>query len=56
MSDSIKKLNEILKARHTAALITSEENVRYFTSFYSNNGYLVLTGDSAVILTDSRYI
>ena len=56
MSDSIKKLNEILKARHTAALITSEENVRYFTSFSSTNGYLVLTGDSAVFLTDSRYI
>ena len=56
MSDSIKKLNEILKERHTAALITSEENVRYFTSFSSTNGYLLLTGDSSIFLTDSRYI
>lgn len=56
MSDSIKKLNEILKERQTAALITSEENVRYFTSFSSTNGYLVLTGDSSIFLTDSRYI
>ncbi|MGN1195358.1 MAG: aminopeptidase P family protein [Acutalibacteraceae bacterium] len=56
MSDGIKKLNEYLKAKNTAALITSEENVRYFTSFSSTNGYLVLTGGSSVFLTDSRYI
>lgn len=56
MPDKIKNLNEYLKEKYTAALITSEENVRYFTSFSSTNGYLVLTGDSSIFLTDSRYI
>ena len=56
MSDQIKKMNGYLKEKDTAALITSEENVRYFTSFSSSNGYLLLTGDISVFLTDSRYI
>lgn len=52
----IKKLKAYLKENNAAALIMSEENVCYFTSFHSSNGYLIVTGDKAVFLTDSRYI
>lgn len=53
---SIPRLKEFLKDKNSAALITSEENVRYFTSFSSTNGYLLVTGERSVFLTDSRYI
>ncbi len=52
----INKLKAFLKDKDSAALIMSEENICYFTSFHSTNGYLVVTGDKAVFLTDSRYI
>ncbi len=52
----INKLKEYLKKSGSAALIMSEENICYFTSFHSTNGYLVVTGDKAIFLTDSRYI
>lgn len=53
---SIEKLKYMLKTRGGAALIMSEENVRYFTSFSSTNGYLLVTGENAFFLTDCRYI
>ena len=52
----INKLKAYLKEKNAAALIMSEENICYFTSFHSSNGYLVVTGDKAIFLTDSRYI
>ena len=52
----INKLKAYLKEKGSAALIMSEENICYFTSFHSTNGYLLVTGDKAVFLTDSRYI
>ena len=52
----ISKLKAYLKEKNSAALIMSEENICYFTSFHSTNGYLVVTGEKAVFLTDSRYI
>lgn len=52
----ITKLKEYLKRENAAALIMSEENISYFTSFHSTNGYLVVTGEKAVFLTDSRYL
>ncbi len=52
----INKLKAYLKEKGSAALIMSEENICYFTSFHSTNGYLVVTGDKAYFLTDSRYI
>lgn len=39
-----------------AALIMSEENISYFTSFHSSNGYLIVTADKSYFLTDSRYV
>ena len=53
---SIEKLKYMLRERAAAALIMSEDNVRYFTSFSSTNGYLLVTGENAFFLTDSRYI
>ncbi len=52
----INKLKAYLKEKGRAALIMSEENICYFTSFHSSNGYLLVTGDKAFFLTDSRYI
>lgn len=52
----INKLKAYLKEKGSAALIMSEENICYFTSFHSTNGYLVVTGEKAYFLTDSRYI
>ncbi len=53
---SIEKLKIMLSERNAAALIMSEDNVRYFTSFSSTNGYLLVTAENAFFLTDSRYV
>ena len=52
----INKLKAYLKDKNAAALIMSEENICYFTSFHSSNGYLIVTGEKAFFFTDSRYI
>ena len=52
----INKLKAYLKEKNAAALIMSEENICYFTSFHSSNGYLIVTGEKAYFFTDSRYI
>lgn len=52
----INKLKTYLKEKNAAALIMSEENICYFTSFHSSNGYLIVTGEKAYFFTDSRYI
>ncbi len=39
-----------------AALIISPVNRRYFTSFPSSDGILLITGNESVFYTDSRYI
>ncbi len=51
----IQKLAELLD-RESAALITSEENRRYFTGFNASNGYLLVTRMGGTFITDSRYI
>ncbi len=52
----VNKLKEYIKENNTAALIMSEENICYFTSFHSTNGYLIVTKDKSYFFTDSRYI
>lgn len=37
------------------ALITSYENRRYFCGFTGSNGYLIVTEDRQVLITDKRY-
>lgn len=53
---NIGKLKKFLADKDYAALIVSEENRRYFTSFPSSAGFLIVTAEKAVFLTDSRYI
>lgn len=54
--ERISELRKLLKNSHEAILIYSEENRRFFTSFPSSDGYLVVTCDDAVLFADSRYI
>lgn len=51
----VEQLKRFLK-KGEAALIMSEENISYFTSFHSSNGYLVVSDKKSYFLTDSRYI
>jgi len=37
------------------ALFTSYENRRYFSGFTGSNGYLIISFDKAVLITDKRY-
>ena len=50
------KFYEILKSKNDCVIISSPENRRYFTSFNSSDGFLVITVDEATFFTDSRYI
>lgn len=51
----LEKLKDFFNDNKSASLIMSEENVSYFTSFHSSNGYLVVTKEKSYFLTDSRY-
>ena len=51
----VEQLKSFIK-KGEAALIMSEENISYFTSFHSSNGYLIVTNDRSYFLTDSRYV
>ncbi len=52
---NIKKLQSTLE-NSQAYLIVSPENRRYLTGFASSDGYLLVTKNESVFLTDSRYI
>ncbi|MCL2531421.1 MAG: aminopeptidase P family protein [Oscillospiraceae bacterium] len=52
---NIKRIQNNLPLR-CAALIECPRNRRYLTGFVSSYGSLLLTRDTAVLLTDSRYI
>lgn len=52
---NIKRIQSALPLR-CAALIECPHNRRYLTGFVSSYGSLLITRDSAVLLTDSRYI
>ena len=49
-----KKLSEM--GCGYCALIISPENRKYFTGFESSDGYLLVSSDRAVFITDGRYI
>jgi len=55
MANPIKHIQKHLPPR-TAALIESPVNRRYLTGFAASYGYLLITQESAIFLTDSRYI
>lgn len=54
----IKDLQNLIAAtnRFDGALIVSPENRFYFTGFPSSDGYLLVSADRAVFITDGRYI
>lgn len=54
----MKNLQKELRrlGENRAALIVSPENRRYFTSFPSSDGFLIVNADRAVFITDGRYI
>ena len=54
----IKDLQKILgeQAQNTCALIISPENRKYFTGFESSDGFLIVSENRAVFITDGRYI
>lgn len=53
----IEKLKKLIKdSPFDAALIVSPENRFYFTGFNSSDGFLLVSKDEAVFITDSRYI
>lgn len=54
MKNLQKELRQLGENR--AALIVSPENRRYFTSFPSSDGFLIVNADRAVFITDGRYI
>ncbi len=53
---SIASLKAAMREQDACALVFSEENGFYFTSFASTNGVLLVTADRAVYFTDSRYL
>ncbi len=54
----IKKLQSLLKEQgnNYCALIISPENRKYFTEFESSDGFLLVSPEKAVFITDGRYI
>lgn len=54
----IKDLQNLLKEQQsgTCALIIAPENRKYFTEFESSDGFLLVSSDRAVFITDGRYI
>ena len=54
----IKQLQKALndKGSGYSALIISPENRKYFTGFDSSDGFLLVSSDRAVFITDGRYI
>ncbi len=53
----VEKLKSYIEeAGFDAALIISPENRFYFTGFESSDGYLIVTAEKSVFVTDGRYI
>lgn len=52
---NIRNLQKTLE-KGEAFIVSSPENRKYLTSFSSSDGFLLVTANEAVFLTDSRYI
>ena len=54
----MNNLQQVLKDKGNGycALIISPENRKYFTGFESSDGFLLVSADRAVFITDGRYI
>lgn len=52
----LQNLIRILPKDIDACIITNPANIRYFTGFSTENGYIIASRNGSVFLTDSRYI
>jgi Xaa-Pro aminopeptidase len=56
MKNRLRKLREWMEEKELCALLVhSYENRRYFSGFTGSNGYLLITKDRLVLITDQRY-
>jgi len=55
MNSQLCKLSQNIPAGIDAVMITSKENRRYYTGFPSSAGVLLLVGENAYFIIDSRY-
>ncbi|WP_315970515.1 Xaa-Pro peptidase family protein [Paenibacillus sp. PAMC21692] len=54
--ERLNRLRELMEeSRLEALLIASSHNRRYISGFTGSSGYVLVTGDKAVLLTDFRY-
>lgn len=53
---SLQALKNAMREQGACALIFSEQNGFYFSSFHSSNSVLLITADKAFYFTDSRYL
>jgi Xaa-Pro aminopeptidase len=51
----IQKLREKIKGRGLDALLISQNENRYYLSGFNGEGYLLITGQDTVLMTDFRY-
>ncbi|MDB5084860.1 MAG: Xaa-Pro dipeptidase [Bacilli bacterium] len=57
MKSRVEQLRETMRqGQIEALLITGPENRRYMTGFSGTSGYVLITGQDALLLTDSRYV
>ncbi|OWZ84034.1 M24 family metallopeptidase [Natranaerobius trueperi] len=57
MNNRLKKLNDIMKEKGISSLlVTKPENRRYLTGFTGTSGYLLITPQKNIFLTDFRYV
>lgn len=53
---NVERLMSVMPESTDAALIVTPCNRRYFTSFASSDGFLLVTREGSIFYTDSRYI
>lgn len=57
MNDRILRLREKIKSENIdGVLISNPQNVRYFSQFTGSLGYLIITDNISILITDFRYI
>ncbi len=53
---SLERLIKMLPKDIEAGIISNPVNIKYFTGFSTDSGYLVISRNGSVFMTDSRYI
>lgn len=53
---SLERLLRMLPKDIEASIISNPVNIKYFTGFHTDSGYLIVSRNGSVFMTDSRYI